>query len=224
MTVKVRKNKLISNNYVEIQTYLPETELLTNEKRAQADKLDDLLKEAINKINDEYVLKKSTLKNPMQKWQWLGEKIDFLIKNLPFEQKDIDTHLIWPAINQYLSQPLKREDSKRSGTSKDHLNKCWLLFKTKHISWIKTWAGWDAVTDRGNQLLDERLLSVLEEYFNIELSNKDYQFILKEITKYIPSQTKRKEIELMSIDNLKDIVLAVKEKFDLRKKSTEESQ
>lgn len=220
MTVKVKKNKLISGSIVEIQTYLPESELLTTEKREQADKLDDLLRKSLEEINKEYLIKSKDLQTSLKKWYWLGEKIDYLVKNLPFEQKDIDGHLIWLAINQYLSDSLKREDVKRSGTSKDHLNKCWLLYKTKHRSWIKTWAGWDAITDRGDQLLDERLLLELEQCFNVELSNKDYQFIFKEITQLIPSQIKRKEIELMSVKNLRDIVVEVKKRFDSRNYNT----
>ena len=214
MTIKVRQKMTFSGKPFEVDVYLPEEELLTNIKRQEADILDSKVKIEVENINLDYFKLKSKFRNSKEKWYWLGEKLDTLIKKVLFKQEDMDSNIIWHAIRQYLYKELIREDEKRSGTPQDHLNKCWLLYKTKNHEWIRTWAGWDALTERGDQLLNEKLLLELGKEFSGDLKSKDYQFIFKQVVKYIPSLTKRKEIFLMSENEIKNIISKIKEDLE----------
>lgn len=195
--------------------YLPET-VLTREEREKADRLDAKIKEYTVEINKSFEKFKKTKPQEIEKWRWLGGQIDLLLRRVKeIEQKDIDNNSIWLAIGQFLSNDLRRNDDvKRLGTAKDHLRKCWLLFKSKSTRWIKNWAGWDALVDRGEQLvLDKRLLGVLEEVFLKDkdlLSSRDYQYIFKKLAEKIPSSGGKKELDLIKLPELKKIAKSVK--------------
>jgi hypothetical protein len=103
-----------------------------------------------------------------------------------------------------------KKDQVHLGITLINVGYCTVL---KNHEWIKTWAGWAALTERGAQLLDERLRLKLSQQFPEDLSSKDYQFIFKEVTKHIPTLKNRKEMFLMSDKDLQDIVLKIRKEF-----------
>lgn len=216
MTVKVFKNVTLMGQTVNAPQYLPET-VLTREVRKKADALDIEIQKSVDEVNKSFKAIQEDGLEDIEKWRWLGGKIDALLKNVKgVEQKDIDSNTIWLAIGQYLSDDLRRGgDVKRSGTAKDHLRKCWLLFKSKNVKWIKNWAGWDALVDRGEQLAaDKRLLAELERTFlkHVDsLDSRDYQFIFKSLTGKIPSGWGKKDLDLIKKKELSKIATEIEE-------------
>lgn len=204
--------------------YVPET-VLTREIREKADLLDEKIKKNVDLINESFKKLKAGRLDEIDKWRWLGEQVDNILNNVDgIEQKDIDNNIIWLAIGQYLSDDLRRSDDiKRSGTAKDHLRKCWLLFKTKNTNWINNWAGWDALVDRGEQLVsDERLLRTLDLVFIKHkkfLSSRDYQYIFKKVAENVPSGGSRKDLDLIKPAELRKIVESVEKEWLVEKKN-----
>ena len=222
MTVKVRRRIEAMGTEFEATVYLPEDVWLTKDRREKADKLDNILRAEAEKINKEYdTLDKRTKDSEIQKWRWLGEKLYNILKSVPLiEQNDIDNHHIWPAIGQYLRKELSRglNDRKRSGTKNDHYRKCWALYAIPATDWITSWVGWDAFTDRGEQLVySQRLMPLLREQF-INLKEKlrpdDFKEIAKLTVKYIPTQTKTPaDVDSMPESKLVEIAEAIYQEF-----------
>lgn len=223
MVVKVKKQINIMGSRKEVTDYIPEL-LLTRERRAKADKLDEEIKEGVEKINSAFDnLDKETKKNALAKWRWLGSEIGNLIEGLEnLDQADVDNHAIWAAIGQYFREELKRGiDTKRSATRKDHYRKCWLLATTPDLEWITNWPGWDAFIDRGEQLvLSKKIMPVLKKKFSKishKLNQRDYQRIAKLVTEEIPSSTGRPlSIDELSAAEIDGIVEKVLTKFETR--------
>ena len=216
----------------EVTQYLPESVPLTRERRERADRLDTKLKQMAGVINEEYEnLPAEIKKNEFNKWKWLGDKIDRVLQKLEnLDRTDVDNYAIWPAIGQYLRKELKRgfEDKKRSGTKKDHYRKCWALATMPGTGWITSWVGWDAFTDRGEQLVySKKLMPLMEKKFlplREKLNPKDFQYIAKLVTEKIPTQAKNPtDIDAMSETELKQIVDSVYQKF-LKNKQKEKSK
>lgn len=209
MTVKIKRKELIMGVEADVTLYLPEELLLTRDRRQKADNLDKILKAEVEKINREYDTLDNKLKsNEIEKWRWLGSKIDNILGSTPeVEEADITNNYIWPALGQYLRQELKRglEDKKRSGTKNDHYRKCWELFKTRGSKWITSWVGWDAFTDRGAQLIGSNLIELLGVKFSQypdKLGSNDFKEIAKLAVKYIPTLDK-KPVNLETMSNTK---------------------
>lgn len=219
MTIKVLKQITVMGKTFPAPHYLPQEVPPTRTEREKADSLDIIFRMKISEINNEYEKLKKTFSQEIDKWRWLGGNLDKIIsmtKNL--DKKDIDNNSIWFAFNQYLHTELKRDsDQKRTGTAKDHLRKCWLLYKSKGTKWIKNWAGWDALVDRGDQLAtDERLLLALEKVFikHIEiLDSRDYQKIFKLVTDKIPSGSGRKDLLLIKSSDLDKIASDIEKEW-----------
>lgn len=198
----------------EATVYLPEDILLTKDRREKADKLDSVLSVEVEKINKEYDCLDNRVRNSeIEKWRWLGGKLDNILKSIRIiERSDIDNHYIWPAIGQHLRKELSRglDDKKRSGTKKDHYRKCWALYTIPGTDWINSWVGWDAFTDRGEQLVySQRLMPLLRDKFGSfkgKLQSDDFKKIAKLAVKYIPTQAKTpKDIDSMHEVKLADI-------------------
>jgi len=212
----------------EATIYLPEDMLLTRDRRNKADTLDDILKAKIDSVNKEYAtLSDNVKKNEIAKWRWLGQKLDNIIKSSPIEQVDIDNNLIWPALGQYLRTELSRglDDKKRSGTKYDHYRKCWALYAIPGTTWITSWVGWDAFTDRGEQLVyTKRLMPMLENKFSklkTNLNSEDLKEIAKLAVKYIPSQAKTPaDLASMPDEKLEAIATSVYRDFRKYKKDS----
>ena len=218
MVVKVRKKEILMGREFEAKVYLPEDVLLTKERRENADKLDNILKSEVEKINKEFEgLSHEIKKKEINKWRWLGKRIDELIKSIKLiEQTDLDNNVIWPAIGQYLRKELKRgfEDEKRSGTKKDHYRKCHALATLPGTDWIDSWVGWDALTDRGDQLVySKKLMPIMNSKFiknSPKLSSEDHKLIAKILISHIPSKTKMpSNIDAMNEQEIKKIVDSV---------------
>jgi len=222
MVVKVKRKEILLGKEYETKIYLPEDVLLTRDRRLKADRLDEILENEAAKINKEFEqIKEEIKKSNIQKWRWLGKKINFILKNISsIEKTDIDNNVIWPAIGQYLRDELKRglDDKKRSGTKNDHYRKCWALATIPGTEWISSWVGWDAFTDRGDQLVySKKLMPLMKQKFeNIspQLSSKEYQFIAKLLIKQIPTKAKLPtNIDAMDVEDIKKIIDAVYTEF-----------
>jgi len=222
MTVRVRRKIQVMGREFEATIYLPEDVLLTKERREKADKLDHILKAEVGKINKEYdILNEEIRNNEIKKWRWLGEKLDYILTSIKLiEQSDIDNYHIWPAVGQHLRKELSRglDDEKRSGSKKDHYRKCWALFITPDTEWVTSWVGWDAFTDRGEQLVySKRLMPLLSKRFgepNKKLESEDFKEIAKLTVKYIPTQAKTpKDIDSMPEATLIEIVESIYRDF-----------
>lgn len=222
MTVKVRRQIKAMGAEFEATLYLPEDAPLTKDRREKADKLDSILKAEAEKINREYgTLDKRTKNSEIGKWRWLGEKLYNILKSIPLiEQNDIDNYHIWPAIGQHLRRELSRglDDKKRSATKNDHYRKCWALYAMPGTDWITSWVGWDAFTDRGEQLVySKRLMPLLEEKFSSlkgKLRPDDFKQIAKLTVRYIPTQAKTPtDIDSMPQTKLVEIADSVYQDF-----------
>lgn len=215
MTVKVKRKKQIMGKEVEVTVYLPEEVLLTRDRRERADKLDQTLKAEVEKINKEYEkLDKKIKVKEIEKWRWLGARIDSILKPIySIAENDIANNNIWPAIGQYFRKELRRgvDDRKRSGTKNDHYRKCWALYVIPGNQWIGSWVGWDAFTDRGEQLVySKKFIQLLGQKFNTyvgKLNSEDFKEIAKLSVKYIPTQVRNPaDIDSMPDRKLADIV------------------
>ena len=214
MTVRIKRKETIMGKLVEVTVYLPEEILLTRERRKKADELDIILQAEAEVINKEYeTLDKKIKGNEIDKWRWLGEKLDKIITIPLIEEGDITNNYIWPAIGQYLRQELRRglDDKKRSGTKNDHYRKCWELYHNPGSKWITSWVGWDAFTDRGTQLVNGNnfieLLGIKFTKYGNKLNSDDFKEIAKLTVKYIPSQDKNPaDIDSMTQGRLSEIV------------------
>lgn len=226
MTVKVRRKMEAVGVEFEATVYLPEDASLTKERRANADKLDNILKAEANIINSEYdALDKKTRNTEIEKWRWLGGKLDNILNSVALiEQTDMDNYHIWPAIGQHLRNELSRglDDKKRSGTKKDHYRKCWALYAVPGTDWITSWVGWDAFTDRGEQLVySERLMPLLAERFSKlkgKLGADEFKEIAKLAVKYLPTQAKTpKDIDSMPETKLVGIAESIYQDYSKQK-------
>ncbi len=222
MTVKVRRKIEAMGAEFEATVYLPEDAPPIKERREKADKLDRILKAEAEKINREYDTLDKRIKNSeIEKWRWLGKKLDDILRSTPLiEQSDKDNHYIWPAIGQYLRRELSRglNDRKRSGTKNDHYRKCQALYTMPGTDWITSWVGWDAFTDRGEQLVySQRLMPLLGEKFSNlkgKLRPDDFKEIAKSTVRYIPTQAKTPaDIDSMLETKLAEIAEAVYQDF-----------
>lgn len=228
MTVKVRRKVEALGTQFEATVYLPEDMLLTRPRREKADKLDNYLKAEVQKVNSEFDrLDDKTKKVEIEKWRWLGKRINDILESLKsrdlVEQPDIDNHHIWPAIGQYLRKELSRglEDRKRSGTKNDHYRKCWALYALPGTGWVTSWVGWDAFTDRGDQLAySKKLLPLLEERFTSlkgQLKPEDFKEIAKIAVSHIPTHAKApKDIDSMPDSKLAEVAADVYREFVAR--------
>lgn len=227
MTVKIKRKEMIMGKEVGVTVYLPEKIYLTRDRREKADKLDQIFQAEAEKINKEYErLDKKVKTSEIDKWRWLGEKLDNIFKNIPFiEEGDITNNYIWPAIGQYLRQELRRglDDKKRSGTKNDHYRKCHALYTVPGTQWITSWVGWDAFTDRGAQLVySNNFIDLLGKRFiayKQKLISDDFKEIAKLTVKYIPTQDKNPvSIESMSEKKLASIIDSIYTDFIKTKK------
>jgi len=220
MAVIIREYIDIGSGPQEVRAFLPK-DVISKSEREQAEKLDSILRTVVEKINQEYeTLDKNTKNNEIEKWRWLGGKINEILPLPLISEKDKANHHIWPAIGQYLRQELSRglRDSKRSGTKNDHYRKCWALATLPGTGWITSWIGWDAFTDRGEQLAySGKLLPLLEERFgNLgrKLTPDDFKKIAKLLVKHIPTKAQTpKDIEYLPEDKLVEIADAVYDEF-----------
>ena len=215
MTVKVKRKTEAMGTEFEATVYFPENVLLTRDRREKADKLDNVIKAKVEGINKEYdTLGSEFKKRDIEKWRWLGKKLNDILESTPLiEQVDIDNYYIWPAIGQYLRKELSRglNDKKRSGTKNDHYRKCQALCTIPGTDWINSWVGWDAFTDRGDQIVySKRLMPLLRVKFNsleVKLRPDDYKEIAKIIVSYLPTQVK-KPTDIDSIPETKLVEIA----------------
>jgi len=224
MAVIIRDYIDLGSGPQEVKTFLPKT-ILSKSERQQAERLDSILQTMVEEINQQYdTLDKKLKNNEIEKWRWLGGKINEIL-SIPFIlEKDKENHHIWPAIGQYLREELSRglKDKKRSGTKNDHYRKCWALATLNGTGWITSWVGWDAFTDRGEQLAySEKLLPLLEKRFGNfggKLSPDDFKKIAKLLVEYIPTKAQTpKDIEYLPEDKLVEIADAVYNEFFTRK-------
>lgn len=222
MVVKVRRKTEAMGTEFYATVYLPEEVLLTKDRREKADILDDYLKSTVEEINREYdQLDKKIKSSEIEKWRWLGKKINGILSSSTLiEQTDIDNHYIWPAIGQFFRKELSRgvDDKKRSGTKNDHYRKCFALATLPGTSWITSWVGWDAFTDRGDQLVySNRLMPLLEERFGSldrKLKPDDFKTIAKLLVRYIPTKAKTpKDIDSMPDSKMIEIADIVYQDF-----------
>lgn len=219
MTVKIKKKQEILGELVEVSQYEPSNEALTKEKREKANMLDDELKVLCERINKKYENLDSKVKtNKIEKWKWLGCELANILRNAKnIEITDIDNHYIWPAIGQHFRKELKRGYGKRrSGTSKDHFRKCWLLATLENTEWINSWSGWDAFVDRGEQIIkNTRIMKMLgNEFGEIKLNPRDYQMISKMIVSYLPSRSDQAvDINSMTDQKIQRIIKIVYKEF-----------
>ncbi len=226
MTVRIKRKETIMGKLVEVTVYLPEEILLTRERRKKADELDKILQAEVEIINKEYEkLDKKIKASEIDKWRWLGEKLNKIITIPLIEEGDITNNYIWPAIGQNLRQELRRglDDKKRSGTKNDHYRKCWELYSNRGSNWITSWVGWDAFTDRGTQLANGNnfieLLGLEFSKYGEKLSSDDFKEIAKLAVKYIPTQDKNPvSIDSMSKKKLESIVNSIYTDFIKTKK------
>lgn len=217
MTVKVRKQLSEFGVSYTGTVYLPESSILTKKELANADTLDLILKRKVGEINKSFGKLSPDIKSdPLQKWKWLGGKIDALISGTPeIERKDIDENSLWPAIGQYLRDELQRgDDEKRSASPKDHYRKCWILATVGNIEWITSWSSWDALADRGDQIIASSLfMKVLSRTLASKVRDfdtKKFQILGKLITKHFPSQGNRPvQINRMSEGEIGTIVARI---------------
>ena len=220
MAVIIREYINFGSGLQEVRTFLPK-DILSKSEREQAERLDGVLKTMVEDINQEYDTLDARIKNnEIEKWRWLGGRINEIL-SIPFvSEKDKEDHYIWPAIGQYLRHELSRglKDKKRSGTKNDHYRKCWALATLPGTGWITSWIGWDAFTDRGEQLAySGKLLPLLEKRFeNLgeKLTPDDFKRIAKLLVEYIPTKARTpKDIEYLPEHKLAEIVNAVYETF-----------
>lgn len=194
MTVIVYRKKTVFGKEHILPVYLPPGTIPTPQVQEAAKVLDASIKKVATEINSEYKRKINTLGNQMEKWRWLGAQLAAHLKSLKnLAKADIENNSIWPAISQYLHPDLKRGfDSKRSGTTKDHLRKAWLLATLQNTDWFNAWVGWDAFVDRGEPLVqDPRILKSLKKTFpndSIELGKDDYQCIARLLVEVLSSR------------------------------------
>lgn len=188
-----RKRNVFGKEQI-IPTYLPFGTIPTQETRDIASSIDDSIRSAVFTVNKEYIADKKSIKTQIDKWRWLGDKLEKLLRSLPLLEKiDIENNSIWPAIAQYLHSDLVRGfDAKRSGTHKDHLRKVWLLATLPDTDWFNTWTGWDAFIDRGESLVaDSRILKFLKKIFphnSYNLGKDDYQSIARLLVETLSSK------------------------------------
>lgn len=219
MTVIVNKKTTVMGQTFFAPHFFPEGVPPTHNEREKSERLDKILKLKGEQINNQYRISvRDKLLDDIDKWRWLGGQInELLINTKEIDRIDIDNNYIWPAISQYLIPELKRDsDSKRFGTPKDHLRKCWLLSKTRGTKWIKNWAGWDALVDRGEQLHSEPLLLELEKVFMKHIDNidsRDYQIIFRLVAEKIPSYGRIKDITLIKKNGLRKIAEDIEKKW-----------
>lgn len=220
MAVIVREYIDLGSGLEEVKTFLPKG-ILSKSEREQAERLDDILKTTVEDINQEYdTLDRKITNNEIDKWRWLGGRIDEVL-SIPFiSEKDKEDHYIWPAIGQYLRPELSRglKDRKRSGTKNDHYRKCWALATLPGTGWVTSWIGWDALTDRGEQLAySGKVLPLLEERFadfRGKLKPDDFKEIAKLLVEYVPTKARTpKDIEYLPEDKLAEIADAVYDGF-----------
>ena len=147
--------------------------------------------------------------------------MDNILKSISLiEETDITNNNIWPAIGQYLRQELRRgvDDRKRSGTKNDHYRKCLALHVIPGTEWITSWVGWDAFTDRGEQLVySKKFIKLLGQKFDTyagKLSSENFKEIAKLSVKYIPTQVRNPaDIDSMPGKKLEDIVESIYSDF-----------
>lgn len=220
MAVIIREYIDFGSGLAEVKTFLPKG-ILSKSEREQAQRLDSILKTIVEDINQEYnALDRKIKNNEIDKWRWLGGRIDEIL-SIPFiSEKDKEYHHIWPAIGQYLRHELSRglKDRKRSGTKNDHYRKCWALATLPGTEWITSWIGWDALTDRGEQLAySGKLLPLLEKRFagfGGKLTPDDFKEIAKLLVAYVPTKARTpKDIEYVPEDKLVEIADAVYDGF-----------
>lgn len=219
MVVIIHKIVDIEGKKREIESFLPSESLLTKDVIEAAKKSNDAIKNFCDVVNSKYeFLPKEKQKNALMKWRWLGEQLDIFFNNEQLIQKsDINRNVIWPAIGQYLRNELSSGiNTKRSGTSKDHYRKCYMLAKCSGTNWFNSWLAWDAFIDRADQLVEnDFLLPALEEVFlGLNLNVKDFQFIAKLTAELLPSTTANPAVIVaMKQPEIKEIAYAVKKRF-----------
>jgi len=220
MVVILHKKVEVEGKMREIESFLPDDALLTNDVIEQARNVDAKIKSFCDTTNKEYDrLPKETQKNALMKWRWLGEQLDLFFKSEYLIQKaDISRNIIWPAVGQYLRAELSGGiGTKRSGTPKDHYRKCYILATSQGTDWFNSWLAWDAFIDRADQLVEKKeLLLALKKAFNgLILDVKDFQLIAKLTVEALPSATAN-PVVLASIsqDEIKKTSLIVKRKFE----------
>jgi len=220
MAVIIREYIDFGSGPQEVKTFLPK-DILSKSEREQAERLDSILEDLVGEINKEYdTLDKEIKNNEIAKWRWLGDRINAILA-IPFiSEKDKEDNRIWPAIGQYLRDELSRglKDRKRSGTKNDHYRKCWALATLPGTGWITSWIGWDAFTDRGEQLAySGKLLPLLEKRFqdlDEKLTPEDFKEIAKLLVEYIPTRTRTpKDIQYLPEHRLVEIADSVYEAF-----------
>jgi hypothetical protein len=205
----------------EVKKFLTKRISLPKSEREQAERLDAILQDKVEVINQEYDALASKIQNSeIDKWRWLGKRINEILSIPLILEEDKENHYIWPAIGQYLRKELSRglRDEKRSGTKNDHYRKCWALATLPGTGWITSWIGWDAFTDRGDQLAySGKLLPLLENRFmgiSHKLTPEDFKDIAKLIVKYIPTKAQTpKDIEYLPEHKLFEIADAIYDDF-----------
>lgn len=217
MTVKVKRKEIVMGREVVVSVYLPKGSQITSDRRKKADMLYVESERLINDINTKFgALPAEIRKDDFKKWKWLGGELASSIKMLSkrgvLEQSDIDNYSIWAGLGQFFRPELSRGvNTKRSGDKKDHYRKCWLLASTPHTGWIKTWTGWDAFVDRGEQLIgSNKIMPILDAKLSrVKLGKSDYQNLAREIANELPSGGRAATIAAMSNTDLKAIIDSV---------------
>jgi len=175
MVVIVYRKEIVFGKECLLPTYLPAGTIPTPKLQETAKELDKEIRTIVASINADYSTESKKFVKSMDKWRWLGSRLELLLKSLRLlEKTDIENNSIWPAISQYLQPDLMRGfDAKRSGTTKDHLKKVWLLASLPNTDWFNTWTGWDAFIDRGESLVgDPRVF----KSFKDQLSSRSFDF------------------------------------------------
>ena len=197
-----------SNNLkIHSKTYLPKGFLLSRADMIQAQNLDEELQVGVERINQQYhQFKRQSKMDPTTKWLWLGQQMNTLLDNLKHKtETDIETNLIWLAINQYLDDDLRKDNQP---ANRHFTKRSWLFAKGPH-KWLPNWSSWLSLTDRGEQLMaNPILLKELEKKLkDKKLTSTDYKVIAKLIAQEFPSHNaKSANLEFMDESAIKNKV------------------
>ncbi len=115
------------------------------------------------------------------------------------DDSDIYNNIIWPAINQYLDDDLKKYSNPEiGGGAKDHLRRCYYFVQYDFHKFMPSWGAWYELTSRGDQLIQSKIFrDALRDTFGRDkdsLTVNDYVGISKLLAEQWPSNTRERVI------------------------------
>lgn len=158
MATIVYQKQLIDGQYQSVGQFLPLNQSIDEGAIQQALKLDKELGDGVASINKRFARLRDKTPTPLtatEKWTWLGQELCRLIKNLKnMDPIDIDRNTIWPAINQYLDEDLKKPNNlAANGGLRDHSRRCYYFVLYEFNKLLPNWAAWLALSSRGNHFM-----------------------------------------------------------------------